>query len=200
MSMNRQEQKEYTKRALLDSALSLFQDNGYTQTTVQQITDRAGVAKGTFFNYFSSKEEILHTIGEYQMEIIEKHYDNVMSHNESIASAIEQLFNELAAGNEQFGHRLILSTFHITTLQDTAYEKEKSQIQLFHDVMEKLLIEGEKRKEFSLTLSAKEYSIIFINGFFGTLLYWCQNYEKAQLPKLISQFVTSQLAGIRVYS
>jgi AcrR family transcriptional regulator len=39
--------------------LALFVKRGIDGTTIEAITDRAGVAKGTFFNYFSSKDEIL---------------------------------------------------------------------------------------------------------------------------------------------
>ena len=41
------------------AALELFAARGLEATTIQQITDAADVAKGTFFNYFSSKEDVL---------------------------------------------------------------------------------------------------------------------------------------------
>jgi AcrR family transcriptional regulator len=41
------------------AALDLFRTQGVEGTTVQQITDAADVAKGTFFNYFTSKHDVL---------------------------------------------------------------------------------------------------------------------------------------------
>jgi len=53
---------EQTRRSLLDSALSLFEANGYSETSVQQITEGAGVTKGAFYHHFESKEDLLRLI------------------------------------------------------------------------------------------------------------------------------------------
>ncbi|TXK72111.1 TetR/AcrR family transcriptional regulator [Paenibacillus sp. N3.4] len=47
--MNREEKKRATRQKIIDSALEMFAEQGYETTTVQEITERAGVAKGTFF-------------------------------------------------------------------------------------------------------------------------------------------------------
>ena len=48
---------------LYDAAVTLFREQGYEHTTVDQITRRAGVAKGTFFNYFPTKDAVLRYMG-----------------------------------------------------------------------------------------------------------------------------------------
>jgi AcrR family transcriptional regulator len=59
-TLSRRERKKLeTRQALLEAALSLAREKGYDQTTVEEITERADVAKGTFFNYFPSKETLL---------------------------------------------------------------------------------------------------------------------------------------------
>jgi len=47
-----------TKDKLLDAARELILEKGFVGTTVDQICDRAGVTKGGFFHYFSSKDEL----------------------------------------------------------------------------------------------------------------------------------------------
>lgn len=47
------------KQKLLDAATKLFETQGYFATTIEQITEEAGVSKGLVYNYFSSKEELL---------------------------------------------------------------------------------------------------------------------------------------------
>lgn len=53
--------KEYDERfaEFLDVAQALFYSKGYEQTSVQEIIDKIGVAKGTFYHYFDSKVELL---------------------------------------------------------------------------------------------------------------------------------------------
>jgi AcrR family transcriptional regulator len=49
---------------LLDTALTLFLEHGYERTSVEQITLAVGVAKGTFYHYFATKQELLEQLVE----------------------------------------------------------------------------------------------------------------------------------------
>ena len=48
-----------SRDVLEEAALELFLEQGYDSTTVDQIAQRAGVSRATFFNYFSSKADVL---------------------------------------------------------------------------------------------------------------------------------------------
>jgi AcrR family transcriptional regulator len=50
------------KSEILDCAQALFFERGYELTTISDIIDNAGVSKGGFYHYFSSKEEMLETL------------------------------------------------------------------------------------------------------------------------------------------
>src|ERR1051325_325200 len=54
----REKNKEQTKKRILAAALALFQENGLEGTTTRQISQKAGIAEGTFFNYFKTKEDL----------------------------------------------------------------------------------------------------------------------------------------------
>lgn len=49
------ENKEEKKQKLMDAAYSLFKEKGVNDTSIQEIVDKAGVAKGTFYLYFKDK-------------------------------------------------------------------------------------------------------------------------------------------------
>lgn len=59
--------KEIRKENLYTAAVALFRQRGFEETRVEEITQAAGVAKGTFFNYFPTKEDVLLYIGERHM-------------------------------------------------------------------------------------------------------------------------------------
>ncbi|GAA0307954.1 AcrR family transcriptional regulator [Gracilibacillus halotolerans] len=56
------------KEQIVNAALHLFVNKGFRQTSIQDIIDMANVAKGTFYNYFKSKNECLMAIMEYVQE------------------------------------------------------------------------------------------------------------------------------------
>lgn len=55
----REAHKIATRRAIQDAADRLFDENGYANTTIREISDAAGVTQRTFFRYFAGKEALL---------------------------------------------------------------------------------------------------------------------------------------------
>src|SRR5688500_1624661 len=54
----RTENKERTRERILKAALELFRKQGLERTTTKQISTKAGIAEGTLFNYFKTKEDL----------------------------------------------------------------------------------------------------------------------------------------------
>lgn len=58
----RQRRKEARPQELLDAALELFAEKGFAATRSEEVAARAGVAKGTLYLYYPSKEELLKAV------------------------------------------------------------------------------------------------------------------------------------------
>lgn len=63
-------EREARRRSILQAAISTFADRGFTASRTRDIAERAGVAEGTIYLYFESKDELLltafrHTVGEF---------------------------------------------------------------------------------------------------------------------------------------
>ena len=56
------------RRSLLDAAVAAFRERGVAGATVADIADRAGMAKGSFYTYFSSKEHLIAALRERYVE------------------------------------------------------------------------------------------------------------------------------------
>ena len=54
----RDKQKAVVKSAIIRAGEELFRTNGFAETTIEEITSTAGVARGTFYNYFQTKEDL----------------------------------------------------------------------------------------------------------------------------------------------
>src|SRR5690349_1379433 len=65
---NRRERRSAEIRErLFRAALKLFAEKGFAETTVEDMTNAADLGKGTFFNYFPSKEHILIAFSDMQV-------------------------------------------------------------------------------------------------------------------------------------
>lgn len=91
MKMN----KEYNEKRneILDVAEKLFSKKGYDKCTVNNILDDVGIAKGTFYYYFKSKEEVLDSIINRVTEMIVERVKKVASNPD--LSPVEKLINSI---------------------------------------------------------------------------------------------------------
>lgn len=71
-SSRRERRREETRQRLVEAALALMQHKPFEQVTVEEITELADVAKGTFFTYFPSKEHLLHA---YMRDLADQVYE-----------------------------------------------------------------------------------------------------------------------------
>ena len=60
--------KPSARDRLARAAFALFDEQGYEQTTVEDITERAGLGRTTFFRYYRSKEEVIFPDHERMLE------------------------------------------------------------------------------------------------------------------------------------
>ncbi|MBS4204421.1 TetR/AcrR family transcriptional regulator [Lederbergia citrea] len=60
--------KEKKRKEIIESAIKLFAENGFYNTSVQDIVTDCAMSKGAFYNYFSSKEELHIAIFQYYFE------------------------------------------------------------------------------------------------------------------------------------
>ena len=66
---NVMEQKNIgTKEKIINAAIILFSDKGYSKVSVRDIAKEVGIKAASLYNYFESKEEILHTLYDYFFE------------------------------------------------------------------------------------------------------------------------------------
>lgn len=106
---------------ILDAALKCFENFGYKSTTVEQITKVANMGKGTFYNFFSSKEEVFQTIIQQQIHLITVYSNAVISSdkpgfealNHYLESALkcqnqQKLFDQLRMEAEISGTKVVL--------------------------------------------------------------------------------------------
>lgn len=65
------------KEKITEKSIQLFDKKGFSETSIQDIVDSIGVTKGTFYYYFSSKEELL-------MDIHLRYIDDLLTNQEAI--------------------------------------------------------------------------------------------------------------------
>lgn len=125
-----QQQRELVKEKILETAVAVFREKGYDEATIDEITRLVGIAKGTFYNFYASKSEILMSwaIQKFQSFDFSKAYntgktveENLYAFTKMLSVAIQQersLFKSFlkeilqAQGSPQYGQQFNLLTVY----------------------------------------------------------------------------------------
>jgi AcrR family transcriptional regulator len=104
----RVENKEKTKRAILRAALELFAEKGFYHTTTKAISRKAGIAEGTLFNYFQTKEDLALYFFEQELDAVIEWYERDprvkrATLAEKLFAIIQQFLDRLAPYEEFIG-------------------------------------------------------------------------------------------------
>ena len=160
----REEKKQRNKQAIVEAAISLFSEQGYENTSIEQIARAAGVGKGTVYSYFQTKKDLLKGFCEYELEKI--HLELVKRSNQD-ASILEQMLTiymtefHHVTQNREFG-RLYMreSIFPKDADVQDDMETDEKYFQMLFPILQKGQERGELRKDVELLyITAHFYSL-----------------------------------------
>ena len=91
----RAKRREQTRARLIDTARILMAEHGFTEVGIAEITTAANLGTGTFYNYFSSRDQLLAAVAEESMEKIGDALDRDVSGLEDPAEAFASSLRHL---------------------------------------------------------------------------------------------------------
>ena len=80
------DKKQQKRESLLDSAFQLFIEHGFSKTSISDIVRSAGVAKGTFYLYFTDKYDIRNKLVSHKATELFASAEEAMEHTEGVCS------------------------------------------------------------------------------------------------------------------
>jgi AcrR family transcriptional regulator len=145
---------------LVEAASAVFAEKGYASTRVADIAERAGVGKGTVYEYFSSKEELLFAVFEMTNAEISLRMDAALADG---ASTEEQLHNLLRLGaeviTEQIEMQPVILDFWAASrgkgLEETYRKAVVSSYTFFRELLANFIHDGQQRGEFKTAIDAE---------------------------------------------
>src|SRR5258707_3302551 len=179
---------------LFRAALSLFAKRGYAATTVEDITEAADVGKGTFFNYFPSKEHVLMAFGEMQLGKLATIVQEAKKSDLPMQEVLRTLV--LRMTEEPIRNPAIVRALLQANLASVPVRGGMLRI---HDrnraLLGQLIHHGQMRGEIRTDFRAEEIAQVWRQTIFGTLLFWSLAGD-ASLTERIEQSLNILWSGI----
>lgn len=195
--LNRRERRcAETRERIIGAALQLFSDHGVAATTIEDITNAADVGKGTFFNYFPSKEHIIAHLCQMQMGKIREFVSQSLHSTESMGRVLYKLsliVTDKFSDSPALARSLLVPFFS----NDSAREQMAVDFEEDRRILAKLMEARQERGELRDDFSPIELAQQFQRVFFGTTVLWSLNPAKS-LPDCLKETASVLWSGIRV--
>jgi len=185
---NRRERQSAERRErLFRSALDLFARKGFGETTVEDITNAADLGKGTFFNYFPSKEHIILAFAEMQLAKLKAAFEEMRSANVPVPVFMRSLGARMT--QEPIRNPAIIRILLQAFLTDSPVRESVLNLQnrviAIHTEMIRI---GQSRGEIRNDLPAEVMAHVFRQTIFGTLLIWTLHADGTLLSRMEDAF------------
>jgi AcrR family transcriptional regulator len=159
------------REKLFQSALSLIMQRGLQQTTVSDITEAADVGKGTFFNYFPTKEHVLVEFYERHRARLEERVRAVRQGQESAIEAIETIMGRLSQESAK-SPTLVRSFWLAVVASDDVSEIVMRQLDINNRKIEELCGIGQQQGDLRRDWPASDLARAVRDLGFGSALFW----------------------------
>lgn len=185
-----------TKRQLYQCAMKLFRARGFDRVSVDEIVREAGMAKGTFYIYFSSKSDIiLEMLRQY-----DTYYDQIMASLPDGLS-IDAQMEEIVRGACRFTEEVIgLDLIRVLYAKQLGEGQEHpgllNEDRALYRIVFDLLMQGQAAGIYDPALSVPDTTRLILRGIRATFFEWCSSNGQFDLTEACLYFVHTLRRGI----
>ncbi len=184
-----------TRSKIVSAAWELFYEHGYDDTTVDDIVERSGTSKGSFYHYFAGKDALLSSLST----LFDEKYQALAPEMDPEMSAFDQLIylnHELFFMIENSVSLELLAQLLSTQLVTSSEKHLMDQSRYYFRILRKICSDGQRSGDLRQDISVNEMVRIYALQERALLYDWCicgGNYSLSQfssntLPKLLSYF------------
>lgn len=156
---------------ILRAALGLFERQGFLATTVEQVTEAADVGKGTFFNYFPSKEHVLAGFGDMQLAKVQAAVVEAEDKQRRTHDILEGLIYALA--EEPGRSQALVRSLLVANLSSESVRKLlRGKLARGQRFLARIIAHGQRRGEIDARPRPASLARAFQQTFIGTLFLW----------------------------
>jgi len=168
-------QKQINRANLLNQGVKLLMEQGYHGTGLKEILDAVKIPKGSFYNYFGSKENFGAEVIQYYIEPFIRQLNAHLTHSEDDAlGALQRYFNELIAELEKadFKGGCLLGNL-MGEIGDTSalcQQALQATVKRYRNLLQSGLAQAQQQGTVRTDKSAEAMADLLVNAWQGALL------------------------------
>ena len=189
-----------TKGRIINAAWDLFYEQGYEYTTVEEIIEKSGTSKGSFYHYFEGKDSLLGSLSYIFDEEFEK-LKNKITEDMSCIEKLLYLNRELFKIIEDRIDIELLTRLYSTQLVTKGEKHLLDSKRLYYKLLKKIVTEGQKSGEITDKMTVNEIVKLYAMSERALIYDWClcngeyslSSYAKTVMPTFLSGICKEQM-------
>jgi AcrR family transcriptional regulator len=175
-SDRRERRRLETRERLYRAALELFGERGFLETTVEDITEAADVGKGTFFNYFPTKEHVLAAYGGERIAFVERALEKARATSGSVLEVLGELATDSAGQSHE--NPAILRAIYAAHASCAPVRAElQKRMRVSRKMLAEIISLAQKRGEIRSDATPVELARLIQTVVIGFTMAWALNPE-----------------------
>jgi len=170
----RERKKEETEERIVQAALALFRKQGVEATTIEEICDKADVAKGTFFNYFPRKEAVFGHLSEEWVTDAEAKIAEILAKGTPAWAKVRDVFIEFASFYEEDRN---LSKHMVMEWTRCMHAPDNAVCRRWDDLGEHVVGQLQAKGELRRDVPAERASRVLSDIYNSTIMMWLDSPE-----------------------
>ena len=137
-----EEEQQRRRKEIFDASAHLFLENGFHESTMREIADAAGIGKSTLYDYFKSKDDIMISYFENELQLITDRAQEIMNQEQSIVEKLRKIMQmhlEYLVDNKNFYLKL---TVEAQRLSIQSQQRIQTRRHAYQDLLRNLIEEG----------------------------------------------------------
>lgn len=182
-----------TKGKIITAAWDLFYEQGYEDTTIEEIIDKSGTSKGSFYHYFEGKDALLGSLSY----IFDEEYEKLINEMDDTMNSFDKLLYLNAKLFAMIEERIdldLLTRLYSTQLVTKGEKHLLDNKRLYYKLLRNIVMDGQKKGELSSDMSVNEIVKIYAMCERSLLYDWClcngdyslKNYAKIVMPMFLN--------------
>ena len=185
-----------TKRKIFETSMKLFAEKGYDATSIEEITATVGVAKGTLYYHFYSKEEIFNFLVEEGIKLLQNSVDIKTAKFPNYIDklkAIVLIQIKIVVKYEDLITILLSQFWGNEARNKMCKENILSYVNKIETIVKEGIEKGEIKEGNPKVIASEIYGLIC-----SSLVYKARNEEEIDVTKLYKEFANTVIEGLRV--
>lgn len=161
-----------TKTKIVTAAWKLFYEQGYDETTIDEIVELSETSKGSFYHYFQGKDALLSTLSD----LFDNKYQEILPDLEDIENSFDQLMHLNSELFKMIDNKIsidMIARLYSSQLTTSGQKHLLDHNRLYYKLLRQITLDGQQKGELTDDVSVNEFVKAYALCERALIYDWC---------------------------